>query len=171
MNATPTQTNPQDLTRSLNRRPGWALGRSAALRPRIPGSPALSSAPVGTAAASGTKAAGAGTPRSLAPPALANRGPRATPVHWAASWIREQHPRSPGAPCSPLPPSRRGGPWNTYPHTAPGLRLLATVPRRPQRRAQDQEGPNAEERKNPPIQSGSLFILKLQPQSRTPPCS
>lgn len=134
--------------------------------PRIPGSPVLSPAPVGSAAAGSTEAAGAGTPRSLASPALAGRESPSAPGRTGQP---APYLSSPGAPRSPLPPSRRGVPWSTYPHTAPSLCLLAVAQRRPQRRAHTTKGRPQEERKNPPIQSGSLFILKLQPEPRTPP--
>lgn len=78
MNVTPTQTNPQDL-RSPNRRPAGTRRSTAHPDPRVPGSPVLSPAPVGSAAAQGTEAAGAGTPRSPAWPVLASQGSPAAP--------------------------------------------------------------------------------------------
>lgn len=158
--------NPQDL-RSPNRRPGWGEAQHGVPRSPDPRVPSAQPAPVGSTAARGTEAAGAGTPRSLASPALARRGSPAAPGRTGQP---APYLNSPGAPRSLLPPSRRGVPWSTYPHTAPSLRLLAAVPRRPQRRAHTRKGRSQEERKNPPIQSGSLFILKLQSEPRTPPC-
>lgn len=94
-------------------------------------------------------------------------------AHWTAGAVRKQRRRSPGAPLSPLPPSGHPAAGSPGAPTRTLLRASASwLPYRgsPKGELRTRKGRTPEERKKLPIQSGSLFILKLRPEPRTPPC-
>lgn len=90
-------------------------------------------------------------------PATPGRTGQPAPFRSSAGAARSRHPAagSPGAPTR----TQLGASASWLPYRGAPKGELRTG-----------KGRTPEERENPPIQSGSLFILKLQPEPRTPPC-